>query len=285
MGDLPIKRNQHISRGSGTAHADHQLVPLVGEFDRERFGEPFNSLLVVGAVDDHQRPPMYHLDAAGLAGGCNRSTQRVLVEAMAKEHFGDRDRRRQIDDLVATVQREIQFLVGGMNPGNVGNPAADGKGLVLDGEVISVTKPASIGLGDPSRHRPLSAGGQGPGDHGAVLVEDRGLLAGNLTYGLAKILGVVEGDPGDGSNVGVHDVGRIPPSAKSDFDHRDVDRSGGERRQRQRGRELEICDAISAAALVFLDEPRNLGNGFDELVRSHRSSVYDKALLNTVEVG
>ena len=54
-------------------------------------------------------------------------------------------------------------------------------------------------------------------------------------------LGVVHADVGDDGDLGVDDVGGVPPTEQPDLDHVDVDGDVGEPAERGRGDDLEVA--------------------------------------------
>jgi hypothetical protein len=75
-------------------------------------------------------------------------------------------------------------------------------------------------------------------------VNDPGLFGGDLADRVAEKFGVVEPDRCDHADSGVEHVRGVPGAAEPDFDGGHVDGCVGERRERQRGRELEIRHPI-----------------------------------------
>ena len=82
-------------------------------------------------------------------------------------------------------------------------------------------------------------------------------------------LGVVHADVGDDGDLGVDDVGRVPPAEQADLDHRDVDGEVGEPAERRGGDGLEVRRAHAGEHLEIGDGGDLLG----ELLVADRLAV------------
>ena len=90
-------------------------------------------------------------------------------------------------------------------------------------------------------------------DDGGVLLDDAGLLPGDLLGRGAEPVGVVERDRGDHGDRAVDDVRRVPGAAHADLDDRDVDRRVGEGRVRHARQHLEEGEPVALLGVDHLD--------------------------------
>ena len=89
-------------------------------------------------------------------------------------------------------------------------------------------------------------GGLGAGGAGDAVLDDPGLLEGDLGQRVAQEVHVVHGDAGDrGGGRPIHHIGRVEPPAKPDLQHQQVGRDRREQVEGDRRRHLEHRDGFA----------------------------------------
>ena len=226
-----------------------------------------------------------HLDSAGLGCCSEGRSECVGVECTPEEHFGRRNRRCQVVDLVSPVDRKVEVGVGRVDAVDVDDPPADGDGCVGNGEPVSTAVPLCVCLFDTRRDGSLGGRRKRAGYDGRGVVDDRGLLAGDLADRLAEEVDVVECNPCDHGNGGVYDAGGIPAAPHADLHDRYIEGDPCKDGESESSRDLEVGDPAPRSAFVFLDEPCNIGDRLGEFLRGDRGSVDLEALFDTVQMG
>ena len=202
--------------------------------------------------------------------------------------------------LVITVQRDEDVLVHGSRGAQRRHLPAHGQGAIQHAQDtrarlvrillgIQLTAPddavARGGRGDDRLRRRGLDGGD---EHGAVL-DDAGLVGGDLLDGVAQPGGMVQADGCDHLDILGHDIGAVPGSAHADLDDGDVDRMIGEDGQGHDGQDLEEAHARPARRGRALIHHPDVGGHVlprgDEPLLADRLAVQGDALANGGQVG
>ena len=125
-------------------------------------------------------------------------------------------------------------------------------------------------------------------DDGGAVLDDAGLLMGDLGDRRAQPALVVAPDRGDDGDVGADDVRGVPPPAQAHLDDGDVDGVVGEGGQRHDGQDLEEGQAGPACGLgALVDHGDVWGHvlpGSDEALLTDRLTVQADALADGGQV-
>ena len=253
------------------AHAAHQRVHGSG---------------VVRAVAEDPRAMRNHLHPAGHLGGGQAGGELVLgqLEAEALQDVGGGERKAAVDGLVLARHRHrYVFEAAGLGVEADARVRPEVRGHAeAAGELDVLVHDAQVGahLGGHLAHHGIHLGVLLEEQRGHALLEDPGLLAGDLPLRGAEQLGVVEVDGGDDAHERRDHVRRVEAAAQAHLHHRDVHGLLREVRERHRGHQLEERRLL--AELL-----RSLGHGaghLDEVGLADLVAVDGDALADVDEV-
>ena len=161
------------------------------------------------------------------------------------------------------VEREEEVRILGTRRPYVQLPAAEGEVVVDQVEVLAALHQPGMGLRREDRHERRT---RLPHHRDGTVLDDAGLLAGDVLQRRAGELRVVQGDVRDDGDVGPHHVRGVPPSEHAHLDDCHVDGHVGEVAERGGGHDLEVAGADAGDHL-------RVGHGRDggcEVLLRHR---------------
>ena len=201
-------------------HTGEHDNALAGQVVFDVFDQRLDALGIVAAVDDKQRIPAHNVKPAGPGNGGKALTDMVFgdVPAFLDQHIHNRKNNCRVVQLMVAQKGQLQSF-----------PAAAIEGLALQ-TVGNQTQVFKIRFGKTDILLPADFlenclhTGASPVDHRvAAFFENAGLCPGDLLYGAAQNLDVVQADVGDDRHLRAGDhIGGVQRAAHTHLQNHDV---------------------------------------------------------------